>query len=108
MISLDSLYVPSTGPNKYNSSYWQPNSGLNNAIRKQEGIKSNWSYRQFMTNHALGIMNYNTNQAQKSFGLPITFNSNKTIESFNSNSDLKNAYVSKEKIQSKMVSPSII
>lgn len=108
ILALDSLYVPSTGPTPQNASYWQPYSGLNNTLRKQEGIRTNWGYRKFMTQNALGIMNYNTTQAQQALGLPIRFHSADSIsESFNSNSDLKKDFVDKEKIKSKMVSPSL-
>lgn len=108
LIALDSLYVPATGPTQQNASYWQPYSGLNNALRKQEGIKSNWAYRKMMTQNAVGIMNYNTTQAQQALGLPIHFKSAITIpEAFNADSDLKKSYVDKERIKSKMVSPSL-
>jgi len=108
LIALDSLYVPATGPTQQTASYWQPYSGLNNALRKQEGIKSNWAYRKMMTQNAVGIMNYNTTQAQQALGLPIHFKSAITIpEAFNADSDLKKSYVDKERIKSKMVSPSL-
>jgi hypothetical protein len=105
---VNSFYVPQTGPTPENASYWQPYSGLNNALRKQEGIKTNWGYRQFMTNNAIGIMNYNTTEAQQALGLPIRFHSADSIpEVFHSNSDLKKGFVEREKIQARMVSPSL-
>jgi hypothetical protein len=108
ILALDALYVPATGPTPQNASYWQPYSGLNNTLRKQEGIKTNWGYRQFMTHHAVGIMNFNTTQAQQALGLPIQFKSAISIpEAFNADSDLKKSFVDKERIQSKMVSPSL-
>lgn len=108
MTLINSFYVPSHGPTPQNSSYWQPYSGLNNALRKQEGIRSNWAYRKFMTNNAVGIMNYNTTEAQQALGLPIQFRSSDTIaQSFNINSDLKQTYIEKERIQSRLVSPSL-
>jgi hypothetical protein len=104
----NNFYSPVSGPTPQNTNYWQPYSGLNNALRKQEGIKSNWGYRQFMTNNAVGIMNYNTIEAQQALGLPIRFHSADRIQDvFNANSDLKQSYVEKEKIQSKLVSPSL-
>jgi hypothetical protein len=108
MAVVNNFYIPQTGPTPQNASYWQPNSGLNNALRKQEGIKTNWGYRQFMTNNAIGIMNYNTVEAQQALGLPIRFHSADIIsEVFHSNSDLKRSYVDREKIQARKVSPSL-
>jgi hypothetical protein len=105
---LNTFYVPETGPNQNNASYWQPYSGLNNALRKQEGIQSNWAYRKFMTQNAVGIMNYNTTEAQQALGLPIRFHSADSIsQSFNSNSDLKRSFVEREKIQARKVAPSL-
>lgn len=105
---MNSFYVPAAGPTPQTANYWQPYSGLNNALRKQEGIKTNWGYRQFMTNNAVGIMNYNTTQAQQALGLPIRFQSADSISDvFHANSDLKKTFVAKENIQSRMVSPSL-
>lgn len=108
MTLLNNFYVPENGPTLQNAAYWQPYSGLNNALRKQEGIKSNWGYRQFMTNHAVGIMNYNTVEAQQALGLPIQFRSADSIpQSFNANSDLKKSFVERENLQRRLVSPSL-
>lgn len=105
---VNSFYVPQPGPTPQTANYWQPYSGLNHALRKQAGIQSNWAYRQYMTNHAIGIMNYNTTEAQQALGLPIRFHSADSIPAaFHANSDLKKAYVEKERIKSRMVSPSL-
>jgi hypothetical protein len=105
---LNNFYIPENGPSPSNASYWQPYSGLNNALRKQEGIKSNWAYRKFMTQNAVGIMNYNTTEAQQALGLPIRFHSADSIQqSFNSNSDLKKSFVERERVQARMVAPSL-
>lgn len=107
-VLVNSFYVPQSTPTPQNAAYWQPYSGLNNALRKQEGIKTNWGYRQFMTNHAIGIMNYNTVEAQQALGLPIKFHSADSIpEVFHANSDLKRSYVDREQIQARMVSPNL-
>lgn len=58
-----------------NKAAWQPNSQLNNEIRKQNNIRSNWEYRTYMTQHANVIRKYNTVEAQQSIGLPIYFKS---------------------------------
>ena len=107
-IALNSFYVPESTPTPQNAAYWQPDSGLNNALRKQAGIRSNWDYRRYMTNQAVGIMNYNTEQAQKSFGLPVYFSSEDCIKmATGQNNDLKQDYVSRERMLAKMVSPSL-
>jgi hypothetical protein len=108
MALVNTFYVPRSTPTPENAAYWQPYSGLNNALRKQEGIKTNWGYRQFMTNNAVGIMNYNTTEAQQALGLPIRFQSADSIpEVFHSNSDLKRTFVEREKLQARMVSPTL-
>lgn len=105
---LNTFYVPQHGPTPQTASYWQPYSGLNNALRKQEGIQSNWAYRKFMTSNAVGIMNYNTVEAQQALGLPIQFRSADSIpQSFNANSDLKRTFVDRERVQARMVAPSL-
>lgn len=38
---------------------WQPEADANNAILQRNGIKSNWEYRQFLTNNAPEIMRRN-------------------------------------------------
>jgi hypothetical protein len=106
--ALNSFYVSESTPTPQNAAYWQPDSSLNNALRKQAGIRSNWDYRRYMTNQAVGIMNYNTEQAQQAFGLPVYFTSDDCIKKTTGyDSDLKQSYVSREKMMAKMVSPSL-
>jgi hypothetical protein len=40
--------------------YWQPQASVNNKLLEKEGINANWKYRKFMTENALKIMKYNT------------------------------------------------
>ena len=42
-----------------NFATWQPEAVVNNRIRKNENIQSNWQYRQYLTNNAVQIMQYN-------------------------------------------------
>lgn len=103
---------------------WQPDAVINNRIKKQEGIKSSWDYRQFLTNHGLEIMKYNTMEACYTLGLNPHVETNKTpsqnvpyvyknvFDTSNPgygycNSDLKNPYLSREQLYAKMISPSI-
>jgi hypothetical protein len=107
-----------------NYSSWQPDAVVNERIQKQEHITTNWSYRQFLTNNAQQIMKYNNQEACADLGLNPHIQTNKTPSSnvphmFTSvmdtrtpgygypTSDLKNPYLSREQLQSKMVSPAI-
>ena len=107
-----------------NWSAWQPSAVINNRIRKQEGIKSSWDYRQFLTNNGLEIMKYNTMESCYTLGLNPHVETGKTPSQnvpyvyknvFDTskpgygycNSDLKNPYLSREQLNSRMVAPSI-
>ena len=107
-----------------NFAQWQPDAVVNNRIQQKEGIQNNWSYRQYLQQNGLQIMNYNTTEACYELGLdphvqtgktpsdnvPYTFKS-----SFDTsrpgfgycNSDLKNPYLSREQLNSRLISPSI-
>ena len=52
-----------------NYASWQPEAVINQRIQKQEDIKTNWQYRQYMTNNGIQIMNYNTMEACYDLGL---------------------------------------
>ena len=116
-------FPPIMADGRLYSSY-QPEAVINNTIRQQEHIKTNWSYRQYLTNNALEIMQTNNNEYCKDIGLPSHYNTlsnpssnvpymfngvydnNKPGFGYN-NSDLKNPYLSREQLQSRMISPSI-
>ena len=107
-----------------NFSSWQPEAVINRRIQKQENIHSNWAYRQYMQNHGLQIMKYNTSEAcydlglnshiytgrQPSSNVPYLYKS-----SFDTskpgygycNSDLKNPYLSSQQLNARIISPSI-
>jgi len=107
-----------------NFAQWQPDAVVNNRIQKQEGITNNWNYRQYLQQNGLQIMNYNTTEACYELGLdphvqtgktpsdnvPYTFRS--TFDTGKPgfgycNSDLKNPYLSREQLNSRLVAPSI-
>lgn len=107
-----------------NYASWQPEAVVNNRIRKQEDIKSNWEYRQYMTHNGLRIMNYDMNEACYTLGLSTHIPTDNTPSSnvpylykgtFDTsrpgygycNSDLKNPYLNREQLQAKMIAPSI-
>jgi hypothetical protein len=88
-----------------NPSAWQPYSQLNNAIRENEGISSNWGYRTYMTQNANQIRKYNLTEAQQAIGLPIYFKSARI--DLSNNTDLKNNYVTQQQKLAKLVSPEL-
>jgi len=107
-----------------NFAQWQPDAVVNNRIQQKEGIANNWSYRQYLQQNGLQIMNYNTTEACYELGLdphvqtgktpsdnvPYTFRS--TFDTGKPgfgycNSDLKNPYLSREQLNSRLVAPSI-
>jgi len=107
-----------------NYASWQPEAVINKRIQKQENIHSNWSYRQYLQQHGLQIMEYNNLEACYDLGLdphvqtgatpsnnvPYKFNSvydtNRPGYGYN-NSDLKNPYLTREQLNSRLISPSI-
>lgn len=108
-----------------NFAQWQPDAVVNNRIQQKEGITNNWSYRQYLQQNGLQIMNYNTTEACYELGLdphvqtgktpsdnvPYTFRS--TFDTGKPgfgycNSDLKNPYLSREQLNSRLVAPSIV
>jgi hypothetical protein len=108
-----------------NYSSWQPEAAVNKNIQHKEGIKSNWQYRQYMQNNGLQIMKYNSQEACNNLGLPChqqtdntpssnvphkyksTFDTNNPGYGY-CNSDLKNPYLSREQLNARMISPSIV
>jgi len=103
---------------------WQPNSSTNTKIQTDTKINTNWQYRHYIQKNANDIMKYNTMQSINASGNnPYTLLNTKPIQNtpylYNSiydtsvpaygfkNSDLKQNYMTKEQIKSRMVSPSI-
>jgi hypothetical protein len=107
-----------------NYSNWQPETIINEQIKNNAGIKSNWEYREYLQKNANQIMKYNHLDAINSSGNnPTTYlNNNSSNNSpfiFNSthdsrkpccsenDSDLKKSYLSREQLNARMFSPSI-
>jgi hypothetical protein len=105
-------------------SLWQPDSITNQKILLDTGIKSNWQYRQYMQKNANQIMKYNTMESIYTSGNnPYTNMDNQTLNTspqlFTSlhdtsipmyginNSDLKQDYITNEKMKSRMIAPNI-
>jgi hypothetical protein len=107
-----------------NFASWQPEAVVNKRIQQQEKITTNWSYRQYMQQNGLQIMQYNTAEACYELGLDphtqvgttpsenvpymfkSTFDSNKPGYGYN-DSNLKNPYLSREQLNAKLISPHI-
>jgi hypothetical protein len=107
-----------------NYANWQPGGALNEEIRKDNKIHSNWAYRKFLTENADNIIR--TNQAlacDDCCSCPANYpnvvqptTNNNTPFLYKScldnsqpfgyeNSDLKNLYLSDVQLQSRMVTP---
>lgn len=107
-----------------NFASWQPDAVVNNRIQAKEGIQTNWGYRQYLQQHGIQIMNYNTMESCYTLGLDPHTKTDRTPSDnvpykFNGifdtskpgfgycNSDLKNPYMSREQLNSRLVAPSI-
>lgn len=106
----------------------QPDAVINADIIKSNNIKSNWEYRQFLTRNADNIIKYNftessndigyykrpldvldirTNTAPSSTYTPYKYTSvmDNSRPNGYSSSDLKDAYLSREQLNSRKISP---
>ena len=107
-----------------NYATWQPDAVVNERIQRQEGIQSNWKYRQYLQHNGLKIMNYNSMESCYDLGLDPHVKTDRTPSDnvpykFNGifdgskpgygycNSDLKNPYLSREQLNSRLIAPSI-
>jgi hypothetical protein len=108
-----------------NYATWQPEAVVNKRIQQQENIKTSWEYRQYLTHNGIEIMKYNTSEACYDMGLPSHIQTGKTPSSnvpllykstydnahpgygYN-NSDLKSPYLTREQLQARLISPSIV
>ena len=116
-------YPPIMSDGRIHSS-WQPSAYINNEIKKDAGIKSNWDYRKYLTNNASTIMKYNSTTYCNELGLPkheftnrnnatnvphkfrSTFDTTAPAYGYH-NSDIKNPYLSREQLQARKVAPNI-
>jgi hypothetical protein len=103
---------------------WQPQAVNNQKIQMDSGITSNWKYRQYMQKNANEIMKYNTMQTINDSGnnpyailnttatntspyLYASVHDNNNPKYGFRNSDLKQDYMKKEQMKSRMVAPYI-
>ena len=107
-----------------NYATWQPEAVVNDRIQRQEGIQTNWGYRQYLQRNGIQIMNYNNTEACYDLGLDPHVKSGRTPSdnvpykfknTFDTskpgfgycNSDLKNPYLSSEQLNARLISTSI-
>jgi len=122
----NNYYTIETTPELQGQSYalWQPDSSTNRKIQVDAGISSNWKYRQYIQQNAKEIMKYNTMQSINTSGNnPYTLLNNEPVDNTPflyrsvhdmsspsiriNDSDLKQDYMTKEQMKSKMIAPSI-
>lgn len=97
-------------------SSWQPGAVVDELIRKENNIQSNWQYRKYLVENSEEIKNHNFKQACNDVGYFIR-NENQHIEQSRIGvgepqlryniSDLKQMYLSKEQLHAKQVIPSM-
>ena len=106
-----------------NFASWQPGAVVNEKIRQESGIKSNWQYRKYLMENADQIIKYNQLGAceqssggvvnyggeEKLNGSPFLYNSYlENSQPFGyENSDLKSSYLTRQQLQERMVTPVI-
>ena len=105
-------------------SNYQPEAITNTKIQNQEKINSNWGYRTYLQKNADNIMKFNYMDAVNASGNnPKVYNHDKTSSNnpfmFHSihdqrvppygynNSDLKESFSNKERLNARMIAPSI-
>lgn len=100
---------------------WQPQASVNNKIIQDSNIMSNWKYRQYIQQNANQIMKYNsmesinasgnnpyygTDASQSTSNIPHLYNSLQS-KSITHDSDLKRDFLNKQRLNARMVAPSI-
>jgi len=102
---------------------YQPEAVLNEHLLKEIGVSTNWQYRQYLTKNAKEIMKYNCLQTStdagyikryadlgsSSYSTPYVFpnsENNQKPVGYQA-SDLKDIYLSREQLESRMVAPEI-
>lgn len=101
---------------------WRLGAIINEKIKKQHNIKSNADYQQYLSNNSQRVMKENMNNAMKTCSnytinrsnnstnnVPFLYTSkNKHMTPYGySNSDLKNIYLSRVKLNEKKITPFI-
>ena len=105
-----------------NFAKWQPGAVINQQIRQENNIKSNWQYRQYLTSNADSIIKSNQLEAcdescycpalrsgEPISNSPFLYKScvEKTQPYGYEDSDLKNIYLASFQLQARMIAPAI-
>ena len=99
-----------------NFASWQPDSVINEKIRQESGIKTNWQYRKYLMENADQIIKYNQLGACNECSSTSNYSDEETLNKSNlvnsqpfgyENSDLKNSYLSRQQLQERMITPVI-
>jgi hypothetical protein len=118
-IHLDFPPIMNDGRNFAN---WQPGAVINEQLRKEAKIQTNWEYRRYLSNNADTIIKYNqlaalgdccSNTGQYGDGQTVSNNSPYLYKSCMDNtanygyqsSDLKNLYLADITLQTRLVTP---
>lgn len=106
-------------------SSWQPTAYVNNQIKEKAGITTNWEYRNYLQSHATELMKYNSLSYCNELGLPShretttdvannvpyryksLFDNTKPGYGY-SESSLKNPYLTREQLNAKLISPTLM
>ena len=105
-----------------NFAKWQPGAAINQEIRQENGIKSNWQYRKYLTENADSVIKSNQLEAcdeccycpslkagESVPHSPFLYKScmDRSQPYGYEDSDLKNMYLTSSQLQARMVAPSI-
>ena len=106
-----------------NYSQWQPGAVINKEIKAQANIQSNWEYRKYLTENANSIIEHNqlsscnecgdcpyygsTKQGSQNEPFLYKSSNDKSQPYGYETSDLKNLYLSRNTLETRMVAPSI-
>jgi hypothetical protein len=90
-----------------------PDELINDSIKREAGITSNWDYRRYLQNNASHIIRQNSQVAVAATGLVENPMNHIPIDFFGKNnrfeppSDLKTQYLSREQLNSRLIAPAI-
>lgn len=79
-------------------SNWQPSAVLNEQIRSRENIHTNWDYRVYLQKNADSIIAFDKTVACQQTGCPYSYRRHPTLQT---QSDLKESYLSRQELQQK-------
>jgi hypothetical protein len=114
------MFPPIMNDSRSIISTWEPESYINDKLTKMNNIQSNWQYRRFLQKNADYIIQHNQTEACNDTGYymrevnpptysgsPKLYNSLYEISPSEKESDLKEMYLSRERLDSRKVAPEI-